>query len=59
MDETYVKIQGAWKYLYRTVDKAGQTIDFLFTPHCDKKAALRFLFEESHLSPRPAREGCH
>ena len=27
MDETYIKIKGQWKYLYRAVDKAGQTID--------------------------------
>jgi len=42
MDETYIKINGQWKYLYRAVDKAGQTIDFLLTAHRDKKAALRF-----------------
>ena len=43
MDETYVKVQGAWRYLYRAVDKHGQTIDFLLTEHRDKEAALRFL----------------
>ena len=32
-----------WKYLYRAVDKEGQTIDFLLTAHRDKKAAKRFL----------------
>jgi len=42
MDETYIKIKGQWKYLYRAVDKSGQTIDFLLTAHRDKKAALRF-----------------
>jgi putative transposase len=42
MDETYIKIKGQWRYLYRAVDKAGQTIDFLLTAHRDKKAALRF-----------------
>ena len=29
MDETYIKVRGQWKYLYRAVDKAGCTIDFL------------------------------
>src|ERR1700676_4573533 len=29
MDETYVRVKGAWKYLYRAVDKAGATVDFL------------------------------
>ncbi len=28
MNETYIKIKGQWKYLYRAVDTAGQTIDF-------------------------------
>ena len=37
------KIKGQWKYLYRAVDRDGQTIDFLLTAHRDKKAALRFL----------------
>src|SRR5436309_4738351 len=43
MDETYIKVQGEWKYLYRTVDKYGKTIDFLLTEHRDKEAALWFL----------------
>src|ERR1041385_5245192 len=43
MDETYVKVKGQWRYLYRTVDKHGETIDFLLTEHRDKEAALRFL----------------
>jgi transposase-like protein len=43
MDETYVKVKGEWRYLYRAVDKHGQTIDFLLTEHRDTAAALRFL----------------
>src|SRR5262249_43099398 len=43
MDETYIKVKGQWRYLYRAVDKHGQTIDFLRTEHRDKEAALRFL----------------
>jgi putative transposase len=43
MDETYVKVKGVWRYLYRAVDKHGQTIDFLLTEHRDTEAALRFL----------------
>ena len=43
MDETYIKVKGQWRYLYRTVDKTGQTIDFLLTEHRDEAAALRFL----------------
>src|SRR6266478_5084519 len=43
MDETYIKIKGAWYYLYRAVDKQGQTIDFLLTAQRDEQAAKRFL----------------
>jgi putative transposase len=43
MDETYIRVKGEWRYLYRAVDKDGQTIDFLLTEHRDKAAALRFL----------------
>ena len=42
MGETYIKIKGEWKYLYRAVDTAGQTIDFLLTTKRDAAAALRF-----------------
>ena len=43
MDETYIKIKGEWRYLYRAVDTTGQTIDFLLTEHRDTEAARRFL----------------
>ena len=43
VDETYVKIKGKWAYLYRAVDKEGQTIDFLLTPQRDRAAAEAFL----------------
>jgi putative transposase len=39
---TYIKLKGVWKYLYRTVDKVGKTIDFLLTAKRDKAAAMRF-----------------
>src|SRR5262245_39694048 len=43
LDETYIKVKGQWRYLYRAVDKHGQTIDFLLTEQRDTEAALRFL----------------
>src|SRR5260370_4576434 len=46
MDETYVKVCGQWKYLYRAVDKAGNTVDFLLRAHRDKAAACRY-FEKA------------
>jgi transposase-like protein len=42
VDETYVKVKGQWKYLYRAVDKAGNTVDFLLraeTVTIDKSGA--------------------
>jgi transposase-like protein len=42
MDETYIKVKDVWKYLYRAVDKQGQTVDFLLTTKRDKTAAMRF-----------------
>ena len=41
MNETYIKVKGVWKYLYRVVDKKGKAVDFLLTDRCDKAAALR------------------
>jgi putative transposase len=46
MDETYSKVKGVWKYLYRAFDKEGKTVDFLLTAHRDMAAARRF-FEKA------------
>jgi putative transposase len=43
LDETYIRVKGAWKYLYRAVDKHGHTIDFLLTEQRDEPVATRFL----------------
>jgi transposase-like protein len=45
MDETYIKVKGEWRYLYRAVDKMGQTIDVLLTEQRDEHAAKRFLIK--------------
>ncbi len=42
VDETYIKIKGKPKYLYRAVDSAGNTLDFLLTAKRDAAAAKRF-----------------
>ena len=42
MDETYIKVKGKWKYLYRAVDAAGNTLDFMLSAKRDTKAAKRF-----------------
>lgn len=36
MDDTYIKVKGVWKYLYRAVDKEGETVDFLPTARRDR-----------------------
>ena len=42
MDETYIKLNGRWIYLYRAVDSLGNTIEFLLRNHRDKVAARAF-----------------
>ena len=57
MDETYIKVRGEWKYLYRAVDRDGDTIDYLLRAHRDRAAARRF-FERAidlHGCPRRSR----
>ena len=46
MDETYIKVKGEWKYLFRAVDKEGKTIDFYLSHSRDYKAA-RFFFTKT------------
>jgi len=43
VDETYIKVKGQWKYLYRAVDSEGNTLDFLLRAKRDATAAERFL----------------
>jgi putative transposase len=43
VDETYIKVAGEWKYLYRAVGRNGDTIDFLLRAKRDYAAARRFL----------------
>jgi putative transposase len=43
MDETYIKVSGQWVYLYRAVDKGGQTVDFFLSRNRGVNAAKSFL----------------
>ena len=42
VDETYVKVAGRWRYVYRAIYQFGQVIDVLVSPQRDAKAAYRF-----------------
>ena len=56
VDETYVRVKGRWCYLYRAIDSAGATIDFLLSAFHDADAAKRLfrkaLRHPSHPQPR-------
>jgi transposase-like protein len=42
VDETYVKVAGRWRYIYRAIDQFGQVIDVFVSARRDAKAARRF-----------------
>jgi transposase-like protein len=42
VDETYIKVKGEWKYLYRAVDSKGKTLEFMLSAKRDARAAERF-----------------
>jgi transposase-like protein len=43
VNETYIKVRGEWKYLFRAIDKEGRTLDFCLSDIRNAKAAKRFL----------------
>jgi transposase-like protein len=46
VDETYVKVAGRWRYVYRAIDQFGQVVDVFVSPRRDARAARRF-FEQA------------
>src|ERR687884_1782070 len=42
VDETYIRVGGVWKYLYRAIDRDGNLVDSLLSEHRDMDAAKRF-----------------
>jgi transposase-like protein len=55
VDETYILVGGQWKYLYRAVDRMGQTVDFLLTARRDEAAARRFFEKAINLHDAPEK----
>ncbi|KUJ59216.1 transposase [Flavobacteriaceae bacterium CRH] len=53
MDETYIKVKGIWCYLYRAVDKCGNTVDFLLTRRRQRMSAQSFLIKAIKNNNRP------
>ena len=55
MDETYIKINGVWVYLYRAVDSLGNTIEFLLRKHRDSAAAKAFFRKAFKYNDHPEK----
>jgi transposase-like protein len=54
VDETYVKVAGTWRYLFRAIDQFGQVIDVFLSPGRDASAARRFFaqaIDRTRISP--------
>jgi transposase-like protein len=55
IDETYIRVRGQWKYLYRAIDSHGDTIEFWFSERRNIAAAKRFLRNALKRHGRPKR----
>ncbi len=55
MDETYIKVKGEWTYLYRAVDRDGQTLDFMLSEKRNTAAATLFFAKTLSTNGIPLR----
>jgi transposase-like protein len=55
VDETYIKVRGQWRYLYRAIDSNGDTVEFWFSERRNLAAAKRFLRRALKRHGRPER----
>jgi len=54
VDETYLKVGGTWRYLFRAIDQFGQVIDIFLSPRRNREAARRFVdraIDRTRVSP--------
>src|SRR5215468_11653702 len=58
VDETYIRVKGQWRYLYRALDSAGATLDFLLSAK-QNAAESKALLGQSLGSTAPSRAACH
>ena len=54
VDETYVKVAGIWRYVYRAVDQYGQVIDVYLSKHRDIASARTFFTTAVSVHGMPA-----
>src|SRR5437879_1279976 len=57
-DEAYIKVRKDWMYLYRAVDSAGNTLEFLLSPTRDAEAAKRFFCKGLYVTASSAPQAC-
>ena len=57
VDETYIRVRGQWRYLYRAIDSNGDTVEFWFSERRNLSAAKRFLRKALERHGRPERIG--
>jgi transposase-like protein len=55
VDETYIRVRGQWRYLYRAIDSNGDTVEFWFSERRNLAAAKRFLRKALKRHGRPER----
>lgn len=55
VDETYIKVRGQWRYLYRAIGSNGDTVEFWFSERRNLTSAKRFLRKALKRHGRPER----